>query len=358
MSFKFGWVYKLVWYKMQRLRATAIRLYSYHLGKKTLLASSFAVPPLSKRPRLCDRFPSLIRNMSTSVSTSGAKEFVVSENTFQQEVLLSSVGDLHGGVVVNAEQPLDSMVFAPMLKASISHWTQQGKRGVWIKLPIQQANLVEAAVKEGFRYHHAEPDYLMLVYWIPETTDMLPANASHRVGIGAFVMNSQREVLVVQEKNGQFKGTGLWKFPTGVVEEGEDICTAAIREVKEETGIETEFVEVLAFRQSHKSFFRKSDLFFVCMLQPHSFDIQKQTSEIEAAQWMPFEDYAAQPFVREHEMFNYVAKISKAKSENDDDVAGFSPLSTTTSTGKKCSLYFSRDLKHLVTRDSKQRQEG
>jgi hypothetical protein len=117
----------------------------------------------------------------------------------------------------------------------------QGKRGVWIKLPIEQVNLVEAAVKvntlptktrcwvsfrkayfecetvrvvigvqsfrillhnlvllilqEGFRYHHAEEDYLMLVYWIPETTDTLPANASHRVGIGAFVMNSQRQVF-------------------------------------------------------------------------------------------------------------------------------------------------------------------
>jgi len=35
----------------------------------------------------------------------------------------------------------------------------------------------------------------MLVYWIPETTDSLPANASHRVGIGAFVMNSQRQVF-------------------------------------------------------------------------------------------------------------------------------------------------------------------
>jgi hypothetical protein len=50
-------------------------------------------------------------------------------------------------------------------------------------------------LQEGFRYHHAEPDYLMLVYWIPETIDTLPANASRRVGIGAFVMNSKREVF-------------------------------------------------------------------------------------------------------------------------------------------------------------------
>ncbi|WJX50966.1 Nucleoside diphosphate-linked moiety X motif 6 [Trifolium repens] len=44
-------------------------------------------------------------------------------------------------------------------------------------------------------------------------------------------------VLVVQEISGKFGGTGVWKMPTGVVDEGEDICDAAIREVKEETGV-------------------------------------------------------------------------------------------------------------------------
>ena len=34
----------------------------------------------------------------------------------------------------------------------------------------------------------------MLVKWIPETSDTLPSNASHRVGIGAFVMNDKGEV--------------------------------------------------------------------------------------------------------------------------------------------------------------------
>ena len=53
-------------------------------------------------------------------------------------------------------------------------------------------------LQEGFRYHHAEPDYLMLVYWIPKTAHTLPANASHRVGIGAFVINSKREVFLLQ----------------------------------------------------------------------------------------------------------------------------------------------------------------
>lgn len=50
-------------------------------------------------------------------------------------------------------------------------------------------------MQEGFRYHHAEPAYLMLVYWIPDTKCTLPANATHRVGVGAFVMNDKGEVI-------------------------------------------------------------------------------------------------------------------------------------------------------------------
>ncbi|XP_059449470.1 nudix hydrolase 2-like [Corylus avellana] len=292
--------------------------------------------------------------MSAPTSSMSAMKPVMGENERAQQLdLLSSVDDLYGGVRVNMEHhPMDSNAFATLLKASISQWKQQEKRGVWIKLPIEQVNLVEVAVKEGFRYHHAEPDYLMLIYWIPETTDTLPANASHRVGIGAFVMNSQREVLVVMENGGRFKGTGVWKFPTGVVNEGEDIGTAAVREVKEETGIDAEFVEVLAFRESHKSFFSKSDLFFVCMLKPCSFDIQKQDQEVEAAQWMPVEDYAAQPFIREHKQFNYVAKICLAKS--DKNYAGFSPISTSTSSGKTSCLHCNNPDIHLLTSDHQQ----
>lgn len=37
-------------------------------------------------------------------------------------------------------------------------------------------------------------------------------------------------------------------------------------------------------RQSHRAFFGKSDIFFVCMLRPTTYDIQVQETEIEAAQ--------------------------------------------------------------------------
>ncbi|KAK2986459.1 hypothetical protein RJ640_011897 [Escallonia rubra] len=283
--------------------------------------------------------------MSSEAHSSLVEKPVVPENRIQHIDLLDASEDAYEGVNVEMKEPMDSNVFVSLLRASISQWRQKGKKGVWLKLPIELVNLVEAAVKEGFWYHHAEPTYLMLVYWIPKTTHSIPANASHRVGIGAFVMNNKGEVLVVQEKGGKFGGTGVWKLPTGVVDEGEDICVAAIREVKEEAGIATEFVEVLAFRQSHKSFFGKSDLFFVCMLKPLYADIQKQNLEIAAAQWMPIEEYAAQPFVQKHSGFSYIARICLAKKDNR--YTGISAVPTSGGFSAKTSFLYFNDTKDL-----------
>jgi len=52
---------------------------------------------------------------------------------------------------------------------------------------------------------------------------------------------------------------------------------------------------------------------------------------------MPVEDYAAQPFIQKHELFNYIAKICLAKS--DEDYAGFSRIYAAAVSGRTISLY-------------------
>ena len=47
------------------------------------------------------------------------------QQSTQQVELLSSENNLYGGVVVNIEKPMDSEVFSPLLRASMSHWRQQ-----------------------------------------------------------------------------------------------------------------------------------------------------------------------------------------------------------------------------------------
>ncbi|URE22106.1 BSD, partial [Musa troglodytarum] len=321
---------------------------------KRCLIQSSKIPnsplkPLSSRISFTRGLPGGARSqLNTRSLLSGANPSSTATSAPAQQgeevEILPATNDNHGGVIVEMKDPMDSRTFAFSLRASLEIWRQQGKKGVWIKLPIELSNLVQPTVEEGFQYHHAEPSYVMLVYWIPDTKNTLPVNATHRVGVGAFVMNDKREVLAVQEKSGKFRGSGIWKFPTGVVEPGEDISAGAVREVKEETGISTEFIEVLAFRQSHKSFFNKSDLFFICILRPLSFDIRKQDSEIEAAEWIPIQQFAAQPFAQKHELLKYIINLGLTKAEKG--YAGFSPICIKSAfTSRQSCLYLNtRDL--------------
>ncbi|KAH7437013.1 hypothetical protein KP509_05G052500 [Ceratopteris richardii] len=105
--------------------------------------------------------------------------------------------------------------------------------------------------------------------------------------------------------------------------QGEDVNEAAEREVKEETGVDAEFVEVLGVRQTHTAPFGKSDIFFICLLRPKSKDVVKQDTEIEAVQWMPVEEYRSQEFNARSELMKGFADIITALSKGQD--TGFMP---------------------------------
>ncbi|XP_031504483.1 nudix hydrolase 8-like isoform X2 [Nymphaea colorata] len=231
--------------------------------------------------------------------------------------LLESYDDEYGGAIIDPKSlPSCTNSFASILRSSLSYWESKGKRGIWLKILAEQSDLIPVAVKEGFKYHHAEPGYVMLTYWIPDEPCVLPANASHQVGVGGFVMNENREILVVQEKQCNLACSGVWKLPTGVIHKSEEIFAGAIREVKEETGIDTDFLEVIAFRHAHCVAFEKSDLFFICMLKPLSTQITIDELEIQASKWMPIDEFLEQPFYKEDHMSRKVYELCIASLEN------------------------------------------
>ncbi|EXB24700.1 Nudix hydrolase 8 [Morus notabilis] len=230
--------------------------------------------------------------------------------------LLDAWNDDYNGVVINPESlPMSANAFASALRASLSHWKLKGKKGVWLKILQEQAELVPIAIQEGFNYHHAESGYVMLTHWLPDDLCMLPGSPSHQIGVGAFVINDKREVLVVKEKC-PCSCSGVWKFPTGYINKSEDIFSGAIREVKEETGVDTVFLEIVAFRHAHFMAFENSDLLFVCMLKPMSCDIIVDEKEIQAAKWMPLEEFIGQPFYQDDPMSKKVTDICIAAHED------------------------------------------
>ncbi|TKY70799.1 Nudix hydrolase 8 [Spatholobus suberectus] len=251
--------------------------------------------------------------------------------------VLDAFDDVYEGAVIDSDRLPDSpSTFAAILRFSLSQWKKMGKKGIWLRLPLGKSDLVPIAIKEGFRYHHAEPGYVMLTYWIPEGPCMLPANASHQVGVGGFVINDSNE----SKKNTvPLQISGLWKIPTGFVLQSEEIYAGAIREVKEETGVDTEFMEVIAFRHEHNVAFEKSDLFFICMLRPLSAEIIVDDLEIEDAKWMPLDEFVEQPLIQEDSMFKKIIDICIAYLEKR--YCGLSAHQVVSKfDGKSSSLYY------------------
>ena len=93
--------------------------------------------------------------------------------------------DAFGGLILDADQ-MEIETFNETLAKSIEEWKRDGKRGIWFKVPSNRAALVPILIQNGFSYHHAEPDYVMLNRFIPsDEKNPLPPNASTQVGVGA-----------------------------------------------------------------------------------------------------------------------------------------------------------------------------
>jgi len=113
-----------------------------------------------------------------------SSSFCEASSSSPYSAVLPSRGDPYGGVIIGTVDETNSEAFRSRLQSSLDEWKRDGKRGVWLKLPIDKAAFIPVAVKEGFGFHHAEPGYLMLTNWLPEgEKNPLPPNASHQVGL-------------------------------------------------------------------------------------------------------------------------------------------------------------------------------
>ncbi|KAF4720397.1 nudix (nucleoside diphosphate linked moiety X)-type motif 6 [Perkinsus olseni] len=233
---------------------------------------------------------------------------------------LSYHTDHYGGVAVDRfpDNLMDASSCIDALSKLCSRCKKEGilTGAFWVRIEEERYHLLPLLLKEQppsnglphFRFHHADPTYAEIVGWTnPNREDRVPHQASHTVGVGAIVLDQKNRVLLVQEATGPAASIKLWKLVTGLVEAGEEIEDAAVREVHEETGITATFERVLAVRHSHKGtaeLGNRSDLFWVCTLRvDEDNDANKavlnlpdgelprsylQASEIKEARFVPY----------------------------------------------------------------------
>ena len=226
-----------------------------------------------------------------------------------------------------AVDPLD---FESNLLETLNEFRQKGIRGVWLKIRPSNADLVPPAIRIGFAFHSATPEYLTLSVWLPKDEESkLPPAAAHFIGVGCFVLNSHDEILMVREKTGpSAKLTDFWKLPGGLCDRQEDIPVAAVRELREETALESEFVSLAAIQEVHHSAERAgpartgtTDLYIICILKAKDENqkIVPCEREIAEARWIPAKEvlslpfYAAEGSVFSH-MFHHSYKVASGQA--------------------------------------------
>jgi 8-oxo-dGTP pyrophosphatase MutT (NUDIX family) len=212
---------------------------------------------------------------------------------------LAATTNAFGGIVVDpATLPTDPEVFRQALVEALAQWAGGGYKVVWLEVPIGKAALIPVAVEAGFAFHHSGENYLMMTLRLVHGA-FIPPYASHYIGAGGVVLDERGELLVVWERAHRHGGRKYYKLPGGALHQGEHLVQGVIREVKEETGIQTRFEGLACFRHWHGYRFGKSDIYFVCRLAPLTEEIHLQEAEIAECLWMPVAEYLASDEVGE-----------------------------------------------------------
>ena len=87
----------------------------------------------------------------TPTSNQVAPPEAIAQNSEQpQPHVLASNADFYGGIAIDQNDlPSSPAEFQQRLEASLALWTAQGKRGIWLTIPVEKVDLVPAAVKLG-----------------------------------------------------------------------------------------------------------------------------------------------------------------------------------------------------------------
>ena len=122
---------------------------------------------------------------------------------------------------------------------------------------------------------------------------------THPIGVVALVLDDANQVLILRHTYHD----PPWRLPGGLLERGEQPFDTAVREVREEAGIDVRPLAVISSRLLLYSF----DVVVLCVpVQTHPFCVNTEVSE---RRWQPVHDVAHLP--QEHQEF--VAQALKVR---------------------------------------------
>ncbi len=126
------------------------------------------------------------------------------------------------------------------------------------------------------------------------------------------IRNTEGKILLVSSS----KHKGKWTLPGGHIEPGETILEAAMREAKEETGLETKAIAVF----NHGELINPPDfhraihaIYFDCLLEATSTDVVLDTTEGNEFVWCTPEEALSKDLAKgyEKDIQGYIEYCSK-----------------------------------------------
>jgi 8-oxo-dGTP pyrophosphatase MutT (NUDIX family) len=140
-------------------------------------------------------------------------------------------------------------------------------------------------------------------------------------GGAAFRWNdSEPEIAIVQ-----MKPKLRWQLPKGIVDPGESPEVTAVREVREEAGIETERIALIetieywyrSVRNGQPVRYHKYVHFY--LLEFRSGDVSDHDHEVEEARWVSFDEAVEMlEFKSERKVVEKAQTMNQARAKKDD----------------------------------------
>jgi ADP-ribose pyrophosphatase YjhB (NUDIX family) len=113
---------------------------------------------------------------------------------------------------------------------------------------------IMAAADEELEVRRERDHYVQ--EWLDSVGHGVAGYVTPKVAIGAVVGNERGQILLVQRAD-----SGIWLYPTGWADVGYSPSEVAVKEVREETGIECEPVQLLAVLDGLRMGFTRTPLY-------------------------------------------------------------------------------------------------